>query len=211
VNVTVAHEWEDYAENNNYTISIWIDPDVKVKLITPVLPLVTEGQTVKLKVNVTSNVEPGKGSGILSVLDNRTDRVLFREDIVLEPTKVYEVEFKAPENPTMFWIVRQPSADHVIWVRFAGWDLYPENNYDSGKLTVVSWQFIWVIIGIIIFIIIIAVIIRVITHVAFDVVQERRRFVKKKTGYAEPSPMTFIHRIGDSSEDAKNRFVKKKR
>jgi len=210
INVTAVHEWEDYGENNNATITLWIDPDVKVELLTPALPMLTEGQVVKLKVNVTSNVEPGNGSGVLSVLDNSTERLLYRRDITLEPSRIYEVEFKAPENPTTFWVIRQPTADHIIWVRFAGWDMYLDNNYDSAKLTVISWQFIWVILGIIILIIVIAVIVRVIAHTAYDVIQERRKFVKKKSSPVRFStPLAYVHKTEIADQDMQ--FVKKRR
>jgi len=139
VNATADHEWEDMAANNNASVTIWIDPDVKVQIKTKAIPVVVEGQTITLLVNVTSNVEEAQNkTGWLSVLDNSTDKVLFKQDIVLKPIRVYNVSFTAPENPTIFWIIRQPVAEHEIQARFAGWDLYQPNNVDTMTITVTS-------------------------------------------------------------------------
>ncbi|RLB81445.1 MAG: hypothetical protein DRH17_09105 [Deltaproteobacteria bacterium] len=198
----VTHEWEDFGYNNFVNVTIEIDPDVKIELVD-VPSTVMEGSIFKVTVNITSNVEPGKGIGWVSIVDNTTATLLKRVEIELAPQKTLEIEAKAPENPTTFWIFRAPTTVHHITAQFAGYDLYTENNKDEFTLTVISYQWL-TIIAIIVIIIAVLAAFRALTHTIHDIREKSRKFVKRKSFLTES--------IWDHVEGEKERrFVRKKK
>ena len=196
----VTHEWEDFGYNNYVNVTIEIDPDVKIELVEKP-SFIMEGQVFKVVVNVTSNVEPGGGIGWVSLIDNTTATLLKRVEITLEPMKTVELEAKAPENPTVFWIFRAPSTTHDLTTQFVGYDLYLGNNKQDFKLIVTSYQWL-TIIAIIVVIIAVLAAIRAVTHTAFEIREKSKKFVKRKTSF-----------LAESIEDLREqfRFVKKKK
>ena len=185
IHANVTHEWEDFGYNNFINLTIPIDPDVKLTVIEKPMFL-SEGQIFKVKVNITSNVEPGVAIGWVSVVDNTTDTMIKRVQITLEPSLMLEVEGKAPENPTAFWMFRVPSATHTLTALFAGYDLYTANNQETFDVTVISNQ--WLTIAAIAAIIIAVIAAIAILKAARHTIQElrkpkfvrRRRFVVKR-------------------------------
>ena len=201
VTANVTHEWEDFGYNNFVNVTITIDPDVKIELVD-VPTAVMEGSIFKVTVNVTSNVEPGKGIGWVSLVDNTTATLIKRVEIELAPQKTVEIEAKAPENPATFWIFRAPTTTHQITAQFAGYDLYLENNKDEFTLIVMSYQWLTVIAIIVVIIAVIAAF-RALTHTIYDIRQKSRKFVKRKSFLTES--------IWDHTEGGQERrFVKKK-
>ena len=199
--VNATHEWEDFGYNNFINVTISIDPDVKLEVVEKPT-VVMEGSIFKVVVNITSNVEPGKGIGWVSIVDNTTATLLKRVEITLEPQKTLELEVKAPENPTTFWIFRAPTTVHHIAAQFAGYDLYLDNNKEEFTITVMSYQWLTVI-AIIVVIIAVLAALRALTHTIHDIRQKTRRFVKRKSFLTES--------IWDLKEgEEKKRFVKKK-
>jgi len=197
----VTHEWEDFGYNNYVNVTIEIDPDVKIELVEKP-SFVMEGQVFKVVVNVTSNVEPGKGIGWVSLVDNTTATLLKRVEIELAPQKTVELEAKAPENPPMFWIFKAPSTTHHITTQFAGYDLYLGNNKQEFTLIVTSYQWLTIIAIIVVIIAVIAAL-SALTHTIHDIREKTRKFVKKKNFLTES--------IWDLKEgEEKKRFVKKK-
>jgi len=131
VSANATHEWGAVGLNNYADVTLEIDPDVKIEVIEKPTE-VAEGDIFRLVLKVESNVEPGNGSGIISVYDKATDTLLKRLDVVLEPEKIIELEVKAPKNPN-------PSlVHHPLVVRFAGYDMYKANNGQEFTLTVKS-------------------------------------------------------------------------
>jgi hypothetical protein len=203
INASVSHEWEDFLPNNYANITLSIDPDVKISIVKKLFSgIITEGQTIKISVNVTSNIEAGKAKGWLSAFDNTTEKLLYRKEIGLEPSRIYDIDFKAPENPIMFWILRSPTSLHNVESRFAGYDMYLDNNADYIKITVVSNQWLWILLAIVILIIIIMTIFiagtRVARHTIEEYREERRKFVKRKSSSLNLStienPRRFVKR-----------------
>jgi len=203
INASVSHEWEDFLPNNYMNITLSIDPDVKISIIKKLFSgIITEGQTIKISVNVTSNIEAGKAKGWLSAFDNTTEKLLYRKEIGLEPSRIYDIDFKAPENPIMFWILRSPTSLHNIESRFAGYDMYLDNNADYIKITIVSNQWLWILLAIIILIIIIMTMFIVGTRVARHTIEEyregSRKFVKRKSSSLNlntiENPKKFVKR-----------------
>jgi len=197
----VTHDWEDFGYNNYINITIPIDPDVKLGVLEKPTFLV-EGQIFKVTVNITSNVEPGKAIGWVSIIDNSTDTLLKRVQISLEPEMTVEIEAKAPENPAVFaGIIRAPTTVHTITALYAGYDLYTKNNSEDFTVTVTSYQWLTLIAIIVIIIAVIAAI-RAVAHTAYEIREKTRRFVKRKTSF-----------LTESIEDLKEHFkyVRKKR
>jgi len=205
VTANVTHEWEDFGYNNYVNITIDVDPDVKIGLVSKP-SVVREGQVFKVVVSITSNVEPGKGIGWVSLVDNTTSTLLKMVEVELAPNKTVELEARAPENPLSFWIIRTPTTTRRMVVRFAGYDTYTENNIQDFTLTVISNQWIIAAIAIVAIIVIIAVIAKLVKGTVTDIVYSRYfRFVKRRS--TAPTYTMFISRV---SEDEKMRFVKKK-
>lgn len=174
----VTHPWEDMGLNNFQNITVPIDPDVKVSLLSKPRFLM-EGQIFKVTVNITSNVEPSKGIGWVSIVDNTTSTLLKRVKVVLKPSEKITIEAKAPENPPAFWVVKTPVTLHNIRVAYAGYDMYAGNNVQEFTCTVTSYQWLAVLAGVA-GIIALAVAIRVATHTVHDVRESLRKFVKRK-------------------------------
>jgi len=126
-----THEWEAVGLNNYADVTLEIDPDVKIEIIEKPTE-VTEGDVFRLVLKIESNVEPGGGSGWISVYNKATNTLLKKVDITLEPEKIIELEVKAPKNPN-------PSqVHHPLVVRFAGYDMYKANNRQEFTLIVKS-------------------------------------------------------------------------
>jgi len=94
-----THEWEAVGVNNYADVTLEIDLDVKLEVIEKPTA-VTEGDTFRLVLKIESNVEPGEGSGLISVYDKAIDTLLKKVDVSLEPEKIIELEVKAPKNQT---------------------------------------------------------------------------------------------------------------
>jgi hypothetical protein len=197
----VTHPWEDFGFNNIVNVTIPIDPDIKIEVLKKP-NVVAEGSTFRVVVNITSNVEPGKGIGWVTVVDNTTATILKRVEIMLAPQKTLELEVKAPENPREFWIIRRPTATHTMVAQVTGYDLYPENNRVEFKITVMSNQWVAVT-AIIVILIAMAAALKAIRHTVHDIRQNARRFVKRRKFLTES--------IWDDSNDDRARFVQKKR
>jgi len=195
----VTHEWEDFGYNNFINVTIPIDPDVKLGVLEKPTFLM-EGQIFKATVNITSNVEPGKAIGWVSIIDNSTDTLLKRVQVSLEPEMTVEIEAKAPENPAIFGFIRAPTTVHSMTALYAGYDLYTENNAEEFTITVTSYQWLTIIAIIVIIIAVIAAI-RAVAHTAYEIRGKSRKFVKRKTSF-----------LTESIEDLKEhlRFVRKK-
>ena len=197
----VTHEWEDFGYNNYVNITIPVDPDVKIAIVEKPTFL-TEGQVFKVTVNITSNVEAEKEAiGWVSLIDNSTETLIKRVQIILEPEKTIEISAKAPENPSVFWIFKAPTTIHTMTTLYAGYDLYMPNNKDEFKITITSYQWL-TIIAIIAIIIAVLAAIRAVTHTIHDIRLKSKKFVKRKTSF-----------LSESIEDLKEqyRFVRKKR
>ena len=200
VTVNATHEWEALGLNNYMNLTIEIDPDVKLSIAEKPTTVI-EGSTYKVVINLTSNVEPGGGIGWVALEDNTTGKLIKRVEIELAPEKRVEIEAKAPENPSTFWIFRAPTTTHQITAQFAGYDLYLENNKDEFTLTVMSYQWLTIIAGIVIIIAIIAAF-RALTHTIYLMRKDRRKYVKRRTSFLTES-------IHDLAEEYK--YVKKKK
>jgi len=200
----VTHEWEAFGYNNYVNVTIWVDPDVKLE-IAEKPAFAVEGQLLKVVVNLTSNVEPGKGIGWVSLVDNTTATLLKRVEVELEPERTVVLEARAPENPIAFWVVRVPSSTHDMSARFAGYDLYLENNSQEFKVTVVSYQWIVLILLVVVAIAVIAAV-RAVAHTAFELREKSRRFVRRKRHLLEGA--TWGQEHGGEGE---MRFVRRKR
>jgi len=198
----VTHEWEDFGYNNFINVTIPIDPDVKITLVDHPT-LVMEGQVFKVVVNITSNVEPGKGIGWLSLIDNTTETLIKRVQITLEPEKIVEIEAKAPENPAALWFIRTPTTTHTIATTFAGYDVYTGNNADEFTLTVTSYQWLTIIAGIAIIIAIIAAF-KAVTHTIHDIRNKKKKYVKRRTSFLTES----IHELKDEHKYVKKKITK---
>jgi len=196
----VTHEWEDFGYNNYANVTITIDPDVKLE-VAEKPTVVMEGQVFKVVVNITSNVEPGKGIGWVSLVDNTTATLLKRTEIELAPQKTVELEAKAPENPSAFWVIRAPTTTHHITTQFAGYDLYSGNNKEEFTMTVMSYQWLTAIAVIVVAIAVLAAI-RAVAHTVFEAREKSRKFVKRKTSFLTES-------IWEIKEQLK--YVKKKK
>ena len=179
VYANVTHEWEDFRDNNFINVTIPIDPDVRINITERPSYTLFEGQVFRVLVNITSNVEPGKGTGWVSLIDNTTETLLKRVGIILKPQATVELTAKAPENPAMFWFVKSPATIHTITTLYAGYDLYAENNADSFDVTVISYQWATIVVAIIVLLVIV-VIIRAVTHTIVSITTERRRFVRRR-------------------------------
>ena len=177
--VNVTHPWEDFGYNNVINITIPIDPDVKVNITERPSYVVFEGQVFKVVVNLTSNVEPGKGVGWISIIDNTTATLLKRVPVTLQPQLTLELYVKAPENPAMFGFIRTPTTLHTVSAVYAGYDLYEKNNIASFEFTVISYQWASIIAFIVILIIVLAII-RAVTHTIASITTRRTKFVKRR-------------------------------
>ena len=146
-----THEWEDVGFNNHAETSIEVDPDIKLEVVEKPAT-VTEDEVFRLVVKIVGNVEPGEGTGWVSVVDKTTDTLLKRVSVSLEPEKIIELEVKVPKNPS-------PSQEyHTILVQFTGYDMYEANNkqeftllvksrYSSQPLTVIAGQqTLWILV-----------------------------------------------------------------
>jgi len=205
ITINVTHPWEDFGYNNYMNITIPIDPDVKISIIKKPT-LVMEGQIYKVIVNVTSNVRPGGGIGWLSIIDNTTDTLLKRIQVTLQPCATIEIEFKAPENPTVLGFIKVPTSTHTITVLFSGYDTYTDNNKQSVDVTVVSYQWLVIIVIIIIIIAVLAAI-KAATHTIHNIITQRRRFVRRKRVYSSLKHTVWHHY---SQKKQEHRFVRKK-
>jgi len=200
ITANVTHEWEDFGYNNYINLTIPIDPDVKLTVIEKPMFL-SEGQAFTVKVNLTSNVEPGAAMGWVSLIDETTDTLIKRVQVSLEPRLAVEVEAKAPENPTAFWMFKVPSATHTLTALFAGYDLYTANNQETFDVTVISNQWLWII-AIIVAIIAIIVVVKAVAHTIEEAREERRKFIRRKTS-------TLTGTIEETREHFK--FIRRKR
>jgi len=126
-----THEWEDVGLNNCAETTIEIDPDVKLEVVEKPTT-VTEGDAFRLVLKIVSNVEPGEGTGWVSVIDKTTNTLLKRVSVSLEPEKTIELEVKAPKNPG------SSQQYHTIAIQFAGYDMYEANNKQEFTLMVKS-------------------------------------------------------------------------
>ena len=75
-----THEWEAVGLNNYADVTLEIDPDIKLEVIEKPIA-VTEGDSFRLVLKMESNVEPGEGSGLISVYDKATDTFLKKVDV----------------------------------------------------------------------------------------------------------------------------------
>jgi len=193
INVSALHPWDDKPWNNIAGVEIRVFPDAKVSIEAQ--PVITEGQELKVKVRIISNVmELGHTMG-LAVRDNSTNQQLGFIEVELRPEVTVELNYTIPNNPEMFAGIRYPVLTRKIVASITG-DLYEGNNWAEVNITVFSSQFMKVIIA---FMIIFALLIFV--KVLTDTVEElrTRRYVKRK-----------VNRFVGSIEGQTGRFVRRK-
>jgi len=206
VSANISHPYDDDATNNVQNITIEISPNIMMS-IAKAPNIVREGSKITIAVNITSNIEPGTTTAVVSLYDNTTNRILVRKDVSVEPKKILVFETIAPQNSALWDGIRKPTETHTIESYVSGYDAYPDDNRDNTTITVVSNQWIFIIIAIIVIIAIIAVIARLVKGTVSDIVYSRYfRFVKRR-GTTPAHTAMFISRV---SEDEKRRFVKKK-
>jgi len=193
INVSALHPWDDKPWNNIAGVEIQVFPDAKVSIEAQ--PVITEGQELKVKVRIISNVmELGHTMG-LAVRDNSTNQQLGFIEVELRPEVTVELNYTIPNNPEMFAGIRYPVLTRKIVASITG-DLYEGNNWAEVNITVFSSQFMKVIIA---FMIIFALLIFV--KVLTDTVEElrTRRYVRRK-----------VNRFVGSIEGQTGRFVRRK-
>jgi hypothetical protein len=220
VNATVSHEWDDVAQNNNVTVVIRIDPNIKLSL-SKYPTFAREGDECAVVVNLTSNVEAELGAGAwVSVEDNTTNTVLKRVEIAVGPEQTVELRFRAPENPSAFWIVRTPYTTHSLGAVVVGYDSYYPDNYASFTLYVVSNQWIILAIGFLALIILVVAVAKAVRHTMEGAMEERMRFVKRKRPSGPGAPASegrtgLEHAVAEGAEGTggaeEGEFVKRKR
>ena len=220
VNATVSHEWDDVAQNNNVTVVIRIDPNIKLSL-SKYPTFAREGDECAVVVNLTSNVEAELGAGAwVSVEDNTTNTVLKRVEITIGPEQTVELRFRAPENPAAFWIVRTPYTTHSLGAVVVGYDSYYPDNYASFTLYVVSNQWIIFAVGLLALMILVVAVAKAVRHTMEGAMEERMRFVKRKRPSGPGAPASegrtgLEHAVAEGAEGAggaeEGEFVKRKR
>jgi hypothetical protein len=180
INVSIYHSLDDVSANNNITIAIPIDPNIELS-IARYTSYVIEGGDVSIAVFLKSNVEAETGAiAWITIEDNTTATIVKRIEIPVEPEKTVEVKFKAPQNPPMMWIIRRPTQEHILTTSVTGYDTYLEDNSQSIKITVVSYQWITAVVAVAVIIIIIAAIARVLRKSVEMSIDEEMEFVKRK-------------------------------
>jgi len=185
INVSIYHSLDDVSTNNNITIAIPIDPNIKLS-IAKYTSYVIEGGDVSITVYLKSNIEAETGAiAWVTIEDNTTATIVKRVEIPVEPEKTVEVRFKAPQNPPMMWIIRRPTQEHILTTSVTGYDTYLADNSQSIKITVVSYQWIAAVIAIAAIIIIIAAISRAIRKSIAMSIEDEMEYVKRKR---------FVHR-----------------
>jgi hypothetical protein len=186
INASIYHDLDDVGSNNYITITIPIDPDVKLS-VTKFTSFAVEGGTISITVYLKSNVEPEiNASAWLNVVDVNTQTLLKHIDVAVVPEETVTVSIAAPQNSPAFWFIRKPTETHTFNVSVVGYDVYLADNSQSINVTVISYQWILAIVIIAIIIVLVGVLIRVITKsIIISIEEEERVFVKRKK---------FVHR-----------------
>jgi len=180
INASIYNDLDDVSANNNITIAIPIDPDIKLS-IAKYTSYVIEGRDATVTVYLKSNVEAETGAiAWVTVEDNTTATIIKRVEIGVEPEKTVDISFKAPQNPPMMWIIRKPTQEHILTASVTGYDTYLADNSQSIKVTVVSYQWIVAAIAIAAIIIIIAAISRAIRKSITMSIEDEMEYVKRK-------------------------------
>jgi hypothetical protein len=184
IDAWVEHPWEDAGLNNYVGVLIRVDPDIELKLVD-YTRIVREGEEIRFTVEIRSNVEREQGAVMwITVEDNTTNIILARRELTVEPCLRVELTGRAPENPPLFWLIREPSTTHAVGVKVTGFDLYTENNYAEAQVTVLSNQWIYAVIGVALLVALIAIISAVARagrHVVMAIREQHMVFVKKKS------------------------------
>jgi len=88
--------------NNNATITIVVDPDVKLasfRALGLTGKYLREGSTVSFEIELNANVEEEEGLGIVAITDETTQTLIARSLVTLKPNMTITLSGKMPENP----------------------------------------------------------------------------------------------------------------
>jgi len=193
IHVKVEHPWEDMVLNNYANTTITIDPDVKIKLLRSP-SYVREGSIFEITVELVSNVPKERNVyGSLSVTDETLGKLIKAQDVLIEPEKQIKFRVRAPENPAVFLIFKEPVVTHDMQLHFVGFDVYGNNNYQYFKINVLSSQIVGIIMAIAIAGILIVLIIVAARAVKGEIVPPEKRF-KMVTREPETIKFKFIRR-----------------
>jgi hypothetical protein len=180
VNASIYSELDDVAANNNISIAIPVDPNIRLT-IAKYTSYAFEGSDVSITVFLKSNVEAEVGAiAWITVEDNKTATIVKRVEVSVEPEKTVEVRFKAPQNPPAVWFIRKPAETHTLTVSVAGYDVYLADNSQSIEVTVLSYQWLGAVVAVVAIIILIAAIARVLRKSIEMGAEEEMEFVKRK-------------------------------
>jgi len=180
VYANASHPWEDMVLNNIANITIDIGPNAKVELVD--LPqMAIEGRDVIVKYRIVSNLE--NEPVLLFMQDNTTNTVVYTKQTTLVGNMTVTVKFKAPENPSLLWVLKDPLVKHELQVGFSGYDAYADDNTKPATITIISRQALWTVLIIIALIIIIAVVVALIARLtkALTTAYMPRKYLKLKS------------------------------
>ncbi len=205
VSVSALHEWEDVLSDNYATVTILVDPDVKVERVEAPAVVGMGEERVEATVYLKHNVELGHGA--VSVWEEG-EVLLGRKDVEL-PAEVVEVEFRVPENDWLVpEMVRQPVQVHELVVQFGGYDLYLGNNEQEVKMTVARPWFTWglVALGGLVAVLLVFALVRAARHAVAEAREAGYRFVRRKRGRYR-----FVQEVGgERGKEARYKFVRRK-
>jgi len=197
IDVSATHPWDDKPWNNIAGVVIDVFPDAKVSM--SLLPVVTEGSEITVRVQIISNVmEEGYTIG-LAVRDNSTNTLLGFTEVELKPEVTVELNYTVPNNPEMFMGIRYPSLKRTFVASITG-DFYDGNNWSEAEVTVLSSQAFTVIM-------IIAIIFALLLFVRIvkDTIEDTnvKRYVKRK-------PKGYEKYLKDTIEEGSGKFVRRR-
>ena len=186
INITLLNEFDVYPFDNNATITIYIDPNVKLEqvIFEPWRPVYTEGELITITAKYKSNTLTGTGE--VGIYDETLKEGIKSQFISkLQPEFEVTVTFKLPENPEVEIIphilrIKEPLTKHIINVTFIGTDYYLEDNYKAYEVRVASKQTLYIGIGIILLILFIILFLAIIVKLLKTVtpVTRPRKYIK---------------------------------
>jgi len=180
----VYYKWDICPFNNHDNVTLAVDTDAKIERVE-VPSIVTEGDTITLKVRIVSNVPRGEKYGVILVFDNTTGNILTRVEVPLAPEVEIPVKIKVPENPPISRytpFLHEPSRMLQLAVVLDAPDPACENNIRTVTLLVQATPLtILAMMALAMVAVLVCVgIVKSVVKAVEDVGRRRTRFVRRK-------------------------------